>query len=164
MWVRRPPGWVKAPTVKNRQTFTIIKKFFACSFRIFSWLFIFVPVSVRWLKGSQYLNSYFKQLPNRSESFKSLPTGAEKYIRTRALPPYYNLHLSCKKRYEKEHWWWTNKNMNVTMVESDTPKRIHISTREYDDCMSNESPSSNMRYFARRLLLVVCCPFYLHEV
>ena len=34
---------------------------------------------------------YLKQLPNRSESFKSLSTGAEKYIRTRALPLYYGL-------------------------------------------------------------------------
>ena len=68
MWVRRPPGWVKALTVKNRQTFTIIKKFFACSFRIFSWLFIFVPVSVRWQKGSQYLNSYISLTSNNCQT------------------------------------------------------------------------------------------------
>ena len=35
-----------------------------------------------------YLKSYLKQLPNRSESFKSLSTGAEKYIRTSVLPLY----------------------------------------------------------------------------
>ena len=40
-----------------------------------------------------YLKSYLKQLPNRSESFKSLSTGAEKYIRTSVLPLYYNSFL-----------------------------------------------------------------------
>ena len=37
-----------------------------------------------------YLKSYLEQLPNRSESFKSFSTGAEKYFRTSVLPLYYN--------------------------------------------------------------------------
>ena len=44
-----------------------------------------------------YLKSYLEQLPNRSESFKSLSTGAEKYIRTSVLPLYY---MGVRQSYE----------------------------------------------------------------
>ena len=46
-----------------------------------------------------YLKSYLEQLPNRSESFKSLSIGAEKYIRTSVLPLYYDISVQFNRFY-----------------------------------------------------------------